>query len=159
MRVLILRGLMIATLALTVSNGVAFAGPLEDAQAAFERGDYATALKLMKPLAAQGNAVAQTRLGIMYENGQGVPQDYDKAVKWYRLAATQGYATAQSNLGGMYLNGQPVRRTTTKRLSGSGLRPNKGTPAHRPNSDYCTNTFRTPAKQPSGSGSRLNKER
>ena len=30
-------------------------------------------------------------LGIMYDNGQGVPQDYKEAVKWYRLAAEQGY--------------------------------------------------------------------
>ena len=45
MRVLIFRGLMIAMLALVVSNGVAFAGPLEDAQPAYDRGDYETALR------------------------------------------------------------------------------------------------------------------
>ena len=106
MRVLILRGLMIATLALAVSSGVSFAGPLEDGRAAYDRGDDETAFQSLMPLAAQGNAVAQTRLGVMYENGQGVPQDYDKAVKWYRLAATQGYATAQINLAGMYVNGR-----------------------------------------------------
>ena len=108
MRVLILRGLMIAMLALAVSNGVAFAGPLEDAQAAYDRGDYATALQLMMPLAAKGNAAAQTDIGWMFENGQGVPKDYDEAVKWYRLAAAQGYASAQNNLGWMYEHGLGV---------------------------------------------------
>ena len=88
MRVLILRGLMIAMLTLVVSNGVAFAGPLEDAEAAYDRGDYATALQLYTPLAAQGNAAAQNNLGWMYENGQGVPKDYDEAVKWYRSRLT-----------------------------------------------------------------------
>jgi hypothetical protein len=50
---------MIAILTLVASNGVAFAGPLEDWQAAYDRGDYATALQFIKPLAAQGDAAAQ----------------------------------------------------------------------------------------------------
>ena len=58
--------------------------------------------------ADQGYAYAQYNLGVMYENGQGVPQDYAEAVRWYRLAADQGYATAQTNLGYMYDNGQGV---------------------------------------------------
>ena len=48
---------------------------------------------------------AQNNLGLMYENGLGVPKDYDEAVKWYRLAAAQGDALAQNNLGWMYDNG------------------------------------------------------
>ena len=51
---------------------------------------------------------AQYRLGLMYENGQGVPQDYKEAVKWYRLAAGQGHAHAQYNLGIGYAYGQGV---------------------------------------------------
>jgi hypothetical protein len=42
------------------------AGPFEDAVAAFGKGDYATALNLMRPLAEQGYAEAQYRLGLMY---------------------------------------------------------------------------------------------
>ena len=108
MRVPILRGLMIAILTLVVSNGVAFAGPIEDWQAAYNRGDYATALRLIKPLATQGNADAQTNLGFMYAKGRGVPKDDKEAVKWYQLAAEQGNADAQNNLGGMYANGQGI---------------------------------------------------
>src|SRR4030066_221965 len=81
---------------------------LEDATAARERGDYENAFRIFQSLAAQGNATAQFILGVMYTNGQGVPQDYAEAVKWYRLAAAQGDASAQSNLGVMYANGQGI---------------------------------------------------
>ena len=49
-----------------------FAGPLEDAGAAYDKGDYATALRLLRPLAEQGNAQAQTSVGAMYAKGKGV---------------------------------------------------------------------------------------
>jgi hypothetical protein len=58
--------------------------------------------------AEQGDAEAHTNLGIMYENGQGVPQDYAAAVNWYRWAAQQGLARAQINLGVMYDKGRGV---------------------------------------------------
>ena len=52
------------------------AGPFEDGNAAYERGDYTNALRLLRPLAYQGVARAQYNLGVMYDEGQGVPQDY-----------------------------------------------------------------------------------
>jgi len=52
------------------------AGPVEDAAAAYKRGDYATAMRLFRPLADEGDASAQVVLGFMYKRGQGVPQDY-----------------------------------------------------------------------------------
>ena len=75
---------------------------------AFDNQDYATAFKEWKPLAEQGNAVAQTNLGWMYQNGLGVPQDNKEAARLYRLAAEQGNADAQYNLGAMYGNGTGV---------------------------------------------------
>ncbi len=72
---------------------------------AYLRGDYATALKEWRPLAEQGNAIAQNNLGLMYNNGEGVPQDYEEALRWYRLAAAQGNAIAQNNLGLKYAKG------------------------------------------------------
>ena len=68
----------------------------------------ATALRLWRPLAEQGDADAQYSLGVTYANGRGVPQDYAEAVRWYRKAADQGLASAQNNLGLMYDNGQGV---------------------------------------------------
>ncbi len=75
---------------------------------AYERGDYATALKKWRPLAEHGDAAAQYNLGFMYSNGEGVPQDDKEAVRWYRLAAVQGHAPAQNNLAWMYFEGRGV---------------------------------------------------
>ncbi len=68
----------------------AWAG-VDEGVAAYERGDYATALRESRPLAEQGNAIAQNNLGLMYDQGRGVPQDDARAVKWYSKAAEQGY--------------------------------------------------------------------
>ena len=75
---------------------------------AYNRGDYATALHEWRPLAKQGNANAQYNLGVLYDKGQGVPQNYWLARKWYEKAAAQGDAEAQFNLGFLYANGQGV---------------------------------------------------
>jgi len=81
---------------------------LQDALNAIDRGDYATALKELQPLADVGDAWSQDMLGALYHNGLGVPQDYAEAVHWYRLAAEQGLALAQFDLGVMYGNGHGV---------------------------------------------------
>src|SRR4030043_216659 len=88
--------------------GPAIGEPFEDATKAYYRGDYETAYRLIKPLAEQGLPEAQFNLGLMYDKGQGVPQDYAEAVKWYRKAAEQGNTSAQFNLGLMYDKGQGV---------------------------------------------------
>ncbi len=75
---------------------------------AYDRGDYATALRIFRQFADQGDASAQSNLGLMYGKGLGVTQDYKEAVKWYRKAADQGNTPAQYNLGTMYLNGWGV---------------------------------------------------
>jgi len=63
---------------------------LDDANAAYRRGDFANALRISRPLASLDYAAAQNNLGFMYANGQGVNQDYREALKWYRLAAGPG---------------------------------------------------------------------
>ncbi len=83
-------------------------GPLEEAAAAYDRGDYETAFRLLQPLAKQGDAFAQFNLGIMYGQGRGVPQDKTEAMKWYRRAAERGDADAQFSLGTMYRLGRGV---------------------------------------------------
>jgi hypothetical protein len=88
--------------------GAAMAGPLDDARAALQRGDYAVAMRLFRPLADQGDALAQTSIGVMYTTGLGVPQNYALAAAWYRKAAEQGDTMAQATLGGMYATGQGV---------------------------------------------------
>ena len=95
-------------LLVTVGTLPAAAQTFDAAVEAYERGDYATALAGFQNYAEQGYATAQFNLGVMYANGEGVPEDDAEAVRWYRLAAEQGYALAQSNLGLMYANGEGV---------------------------------------------------
>lgn len=84
-------------------GGVVFADSLDEAEQAFQRGDYVMAARIVQPLARQGVAQAQYYLGGMYRAGRGVAQDDEKAVYWYQLAARQGAVRAQVDLGGMYL--------------------------------------------------------
>ena len=79
---------LISTLYLTISIsigsfGVGWSGDFQKGLEAYYKGDYATALKEWKLLAEGGYIDAQYNLGIMYDNGKGVPQDYQEAVKWY----------------------------------------------------------------------------
>ena len=70
-------------------TGVAGAVPNPDADAAYQRGDYATAYRLWLPLAQQGSSTAQQNIGRLYERGEGVPQDQQAAMEWYRKEADQ----------------------------------------------------------------------
>jgi TPR repeat protein len=90
------RCIALLALGLWVAVDGAAAGPLEDADAAIKRRDYATAARVIRPLAEQGDANAQYALGIYYENGLGVPQDRVKAYMWLSLAASQGRENAAS---------------------------------------------------------------
>jgi TPR repeat protein len=92
----------------------ASAGPVEDGNAAYQRGDYRTAVKLLQPLVDQGNAEAQDILAVMYYVGQGVPQSRAEAMRLYRLAAEQGNAHAQDALGFAYQNGVGVQRDVSE---------------------------------------------
>jgi TPR repeat protein len=99
--------------ALLFSAGSSWAD-FDDGMAAYERGDYATALKEFRPLAEQGHVVAQFNLGVMYDHGYGVPENNTEAVKWFRKAAVQGNSKAQSQLGIMYVLGIGVPKDYVK---------------------------------------------
>lgn len=121
----------------------ATAGPLEDAQAAHERGDYATELALLKPLAKRGDASAQSNLGVMYFNGRGVPQDYAQAAAWYLKAADQGDSRAQFSLGFMYANGQGVPQDNVQAHMWFNLAAAQGVEYAATNRDHAA-TLMTP---------------
>ncbi len=61
-------------------------------------------------LAEEGDPMAQYELGIMYQNGEGVPQNYSKAVKWFRKSAEKGDAAAQLSLARIYDKGHGVQQ-------------------------------------------------
>jgi hypothetical protein len=88
--------------------GVALAGPVEEADAAYNKGDYSGALETTKIQATKGIVTAQKRLAEIYANGLGVPKDYVESAKWYRLAAEQGDAIAQMQIGFSYAIGVGV---------------------------------------------------
>ena len=92
----------------------AFGQDFDKGADAYDRGDFQAALKEWHPLAEQGDALAQSELGSMYDHGEGVLQDYAEAVRWYRLAAEQGHANAQKNLGNMYDTGEGVPEDDTE---------------------------------------------
>src|SRR5262249_17059142 len=98
----------LATIMLVLSSAPATAGQLEDAVAAYVRGDDETAVRLLRPLAEQGDARAQYHLGTRYFRGSGVAQDYAEALKWFRLSADQGNPDGQGALGSMYYMGKGV---------------------------------------------------
>ena len=99
----------LVTIALSVvMTCAALTGPFEDGAAAYDRNDFATAARIWRPLAEQGNALSQMYLGVMYERGRGVAQNEAEAARWYRLAADQGLPVAQYALGGMYADGVGV---------------------------------------------------
>ena len=77
---------------------------------AYEKHDYATALKEWRPLAEKGSAAAEFNVGLLYYDGHGVAQDFTEAAQWFERSADQGYAKAQYNLGEMYAVGKGVKR-------------------------------------------------
>ena len=98
--------LAVCVITASYANGQSVPG----AWTAYGRGDYVAAARQLEPLARRGNAAAQGRLGFMYANGLGVPQDFEIAVNLYLRAAEQGDATAQYLLGLTYDKGQGVGR-------------------------------------------------
>ncbi len=86
----------LVVIALALATPVA-AQDFEAGDKAYNRGDYAAALREWRPLAEQGDALAQASLGVMYRLGWGVPLDYVQAHLWWSLAASQGNKNAASN--------------------------------------------------------------
>ncbi len=75
---------------------------------AFEQGDLAGAAVHFTEAAAQGDRAAQFNLGVMHENGLGVPRNAVEAARQYRLAADQGHAKAQARLASLLWRGAAV---------------------------------------------------
>jgi TPR repeat protein len=105
-----------------------WASESQDAAVAYARGDYATAMRLWRPHAEQGEAFAQFAVGEMYEYGLGVPQDYAEAMRWYRKAAEQGERLAECNLGLMYYLGRGTPRDYTEAMNWLGRAATHGDP-------------------------------
>jgi len=95
---------------------------------AYQRGDYATALRIWRPLADKGQASAAHNLGLLYRYGRGVPQNDVEAAQWFRRAAGSGFARAQVNLGAMYAAGQGFARDDAEAAKWFRLAAEQGDP-------------------------------
>jgi TPR repeat protein len=125
-----------------IPQPIVAADSLEEAEFAYERGEYTQAARLFSPLAEQGVASAQFYLGLMHEKGRGVRQDNPTALMWFRKAAAQGFAGPQSNLGLMYERGRGVRKDLVRALmwyhiAGAMLKGDEGKAAVK-RRDYLT---------------------
>ena len=103
--------------AVDLATAVGLASPprnADAAMAAYRDGDYTTALQLSRPLADQGDARAQSTLGLIYYGGRGVPRNDNEAVRWFRHAADLGDATGNLYLGVMCETGQGARQDYTE---------------------------------------------
>jgi len=98
--------LIFASLGITNAHAENF----EAGKEAYQAKDYKRALEILKPLAELGNSQAQVTLGIMYDNGHGVPLDQTEAFKWYKKAAKLGDPVVQHDVGVKYFQGQGVKQ-------------------------------------------------
>ena len=99
---------LLLTVGMCCLIATANAAPIDDAWDAYNRSDYAQALRLYRPLAEKGDVDAQYKIGTIYWDGLGITKSYQEALKWFRLAARQGDMDARYNLGVMYGGGQGV---------------------------------------------------
>ncbi len=83
---------------------------LDEATRHYEAKNFKEAFTLFKKLAEQGDAAAQSYLGLMNYNGESVTRNPKQAVVWWTKAAEQGLAKAQHNLGLMYDKGEGMTR-------------------------------------------------
>jgi TPR repeat protein len=93
--------------------GAALAGPLEDADTAERRDDYATAIPIYRLLAAKGDVHALKRLGFFFEIGVGVKRDWLEAANWYSKAADAGDAGAPASLSHLGRNWRFMYQNTS----------------------------------------------
>ena len=111
-----------ATLCLTLavllgSAGMSWSADFQKGYAAYESGDYATALREWTPLAEQGDADAQYNLGGMYETGQGVPQDNVFAHMWWEIVVLSGDKDAVKNRNTVAKEMTPSQIETARKLA------------------------------------------
>ncbi len=104
-RIVVAASLTIALLSAASGAAPPPADKLNEAAAAILRKDYPAAVRLLEPLAAAGNPIAQTRLGLLYYHGHGVRESDAMALRWFERAARQGHAEAQFHLANLHAYG------------------------------------------------------
>ncbi len=109
---------MIRTLSFTAVTftAVLLGSDLAAGKRAYEKGDYATALKELFPVADQGDPQALYLVGSMVFEGKGVRQDKRAGAALLQFAADDGYPEAELRLATMYQDGDGVPKRTDNSL-------------------------------------------
>ena len=113
MRTLI-RAIVLCSILLLAPRSSLHALTTDKAVKAIERGDSETALKELRPLIEKHDPNAQFLMGMLYDSGNGVPQDQAMAASWYRKAAEQDHLMAQVFLGMLYYSGSGIEKDHKK---------------------------------------------
>ena len=116
--------LVFSILCLT-SSACAVVTPTVDTSKTNRAEDEATA-KEVRASAEAGDASAQHRLGLLYDEGVGVPQDSRQAKEWFEKAANKGHTRAQVNLGALYLQGRGAPQSSQMALFWFGRAAEQG---------------------------------
>jgi len=95
-------------------SSMLWAGAFEDAEKAYQKGNYSEAFSKYESAAASGNAAAQYKLAEMYYEGQGVESNKTEAVNWYKKSAELGYIEAEFQMAYLYENGLTVEKDSAE---------------------------------------------
>ena len=101
---------LVIGVALIFATGPPVRADNEEAEAAYDRGDYDTAIVNWLAEAEAGDPVAQYNVATLFRTGKGAARNPEASVGWYTRAAEQGHLASQTNLGRIYLSGDGVQR-------------------------------------------------
>ncbi|GAA8444139.1 HP1117 family Sel1-like repeat protein [Helicobacter pylori] len=93
---------------------------------AYNNKEYERAASFYKSAIKNGESLAYVLLGIMYENGRGVPKDYKKAVEYFQKAVDNDIPRGYNNLGVMYKEGNGVPKDEKKAVEYFRIATEKG---------------------------------
>jgi TPR repeat protein len=96
----------LAAVLLVITVEAVVAGSLEEAKTAYDKGDFRSAERIYSELSNQGDRIAQLQLGLMYDEGHGIPKRPQQAVRWFSVASSQGDPQAPYYLGRIYQDGR-----------------------------------------------------
>ena len=110
-----LRAALFAGFPLIALVTIAAAEPLSDGVNAYARKEYATAKRILRPLAERGSAIAQFYLGLAYERGKSVSESEAEAVSWFRRQRSKASRPLRQLWARGILSAGACRKATPRR--------------------------------------------
>ena len=101
---------------------------IEEAAAAYAKGDYALAESIWSQQAEAGDGQAMNNLGVLYDLGQGVEPDMGRALHWFAQSAKTGHPSGMSNYGRMLEQGRGIEPNPAEAARWFDLAARQGQP-------------------------------